>query len=106
SSARRSAWTRHAARRSSRSVDSTLHGRGATIAATEQEGVPTQPRRQAVRHLTLTQAFGGSNPSGAANPGRRGLHADRPPEARLARAFAFLASGPRGVAWSPASPHR
>lgn len=24
------------------------------------------PRRQAVRHLTLTQAFGGSNPSGAA----------------------------------------
>src|SRR5690606_18620828 len=25
-----------------------------------------QPRRQAVRHLTLTQAFGGSNPSGAA----------------------------------------
>ena len=29
-----------------------------------------QPRRQAVRHLTLTQAFGGSNPSGAANPGK------------------------------------
>src|SRR5690348_9554411 len=28
----------------------------------------TKPRRQVVRHLTLTQAFGGSNPSGAANP--------------------------------------
>ena len=25
------------------------------------------PRRQVVRHLTLTQTFGGSNPSGAAN---------------------------------------
>ena|GEM_PF-3637042 len=28
---------------------------------------PPQPRRQVVRHLTLTQAFGGSNPSGAAS---------------------------------------
>src|SRR5690606_15836177 len=36
-----------------------------------------QPRRQAVRHLTLTQAFGGSNPSGAAiftkNPPKGGF---------------------------------
>jgi small subunit ribosomal protein S9 len=47
-----------------------LHGR-ATIAAVQfhQKFHPKQqpqPRRQAVRHLTLTQAFGGSNPSGAA----------------------------------------
>jgi len=29
--------------------------------------IEIQPRRQAVRHLTLTQTFGGSNPSGAAS---------------------------------------
>ena len=54
-----------------------------------------QPRRQAVRHLTLTQTFGGSNPSGAATFLSRDL-------ARQCSRNAALPFGRQiGVCWAP-----
>src|SRR5688572_6641121 len=113
SSARRSVCTRHVAPPSSRSANRSkkVNGRVARYAGCEWEsGFPDspltggaavdftihqliQPRRQVVRHLPLTQTFGGSNPSGAATSRSyataRG-HATRlPAETRPVRVFAF-----------------
>src|SRR6185312_9314257 len=83
-SAKRWACTRHVARRSSPSgklptpdgfwpANVARLGRDRLQCKARQDArfSSLKPRRQVVRHLTLTQAFGGSNPSGAANPADR-----------------------------------
>ena len=60
------------------------------------------PRRQAVRHLTLTQAFGGSNPSGAAKHERSDLTIGP----FLLRAISSLHVNDSVLAWSDTCTHR
>src|SRR5687768_2240696 len=92
SSARRSACTRPVARPSSPSAKLEVVGSRSP-----------QPRRQAVRHLTLTQAFGGSNPSGAAKTRDDVHHVARsmkdPP---IGGSFVFTALHPRTATWAAA----